>query len=108
MSDPAWVAVAKEDDVPENSARLVFPRGLGILVIRKAGKEFYAVSNKCAHMACPMGVKAVDGYLVRCPCHDWSFDIRTGGLRESPEIKIPVYEWKFTDGKLYINLGGRA
>ena len=106
MESPVWVEAAEEVDVPENSVGLVFPRGIGILIIRKTGTEFYAVSNKCAHMACPMGVKAVDGYLVRCPCHDWSFDIRTGGLSESPEIKISVYGWKLADGKLYINLGG--
>jgi len=107
MRDDEWVEVAKEFDLPVGGVRLVFPKGIAVLLIRKAGEEIYAVSNKCAHMGCPMGTKAIENYLVRCPCHDWSFDIRTGKMPEAAEIKIDVYQWKFSDGKFYINLGGK-
>jgi nitrite reductase/ring-hydroxylating ferredoxin subunit len=104
MAENNWVAAIEESKLKENSVSLVFPRGLSILLIRKSGNEIYALSNKCAHMACPLRNGVLDGYMLECPCHDWRFDIRTGKLLEAQEIKIPVYEWKINNGRIWIKI----
>lgn len=87
----------------ENSLNLVFPKGIGVLLIKKEGK-IYAISNKCAHMACPLSGGVLEGYIIKCPCHDWRFDIRTGELLEVKELKIPTYQMKFEDGKIFVKI----
>ncbi len=87
----------------ENSTSVVCPKGLPVLLIKKAG-EIYAISNKCPHMACALAGGTLKDYTIKCPCHDWKFDIRTGEFLDAKEIKIPVYEWKLSDGKILIKI----
>jgi nitrite reductase/ring-hydroxylating ferredoxin subunit len=104
MTKYNWIFVIEEKELKENSTGLVFPNGIPILLIRKVQDEIYAVSNKCAHMACPLSAGVIEGYTIKCPCHDWMFDIRTGEFLDAKEIKIPVFEWKLEDGKIFIKM----
>lgn len=100
----SWVFAIQANELQDNSMTLVFPKGLSILLIKKAG-QIYALSNKCAHMGCGMGGGTLNGYTLQCPCHDWRYDIRTGAFLNAGEIKIPTYRWQSVDGKIYINIG---
>ena len=104
-SDYSWVYAIEESALQENSASVVFPKGLPVLLIKKEG-EIYAISNKCAHMGCPLGGSALDEYTVMCSCHDWKYDIRTGEFLDAKEIQIPIYDFKLTDGKIFIKIEG--
>ncbi len=105
MNDSSlWTFVIEENQLQENRPNVVFPKGLSILLIKKAG-QIYALSNKCAHMGCGMGGGTLNGYTLQCPCHDWRYDIRTGEFLNAGEIKIPTYQWQSVDGKIYINIG---
>ncbi len=103
-SQSPWVFVIEEKKLQENSVSLVFPKGLSVLLIKKAG-QIYAISNKCAHMGCGIEGGGLNGYTIQCPCHDWRYDIRTGEFLNSREIKIPTYQWRSVVGKIYINVG---
>ena len=107
--DRTWLFAIEEDKLQENSASLVFPKGLPVLLIKKAG-QVYAISNKCAHMACGLGAGALKDFTIQCPCHDWKYDIRTGEFLDAKEIKIPTYPCRSADGKIFINIkeGGRS
>ena len=102
-SKSLWVYVTEEKELQENSANMVFPKGLPVLLIKK-GDEIYAISNKCAHMACALAGGTLNDYTIKCPCHDWKFDIRTGEFLDAKEIKIPVYDSKSSDGKIFIKI----
>jgi nitrite reductase/ring-hydroxylating ferredoxin subunit len=104
MTDTAWIPVIEESRLIEESVRLVAPKGLAILLIRKKGKEIYAISNKCPHMACPLRTGLLEGYILTCPCHDWRFDIRTGEFLDAKEIMLPVYQVKISDGMILIKI----
>ncbi|MCZ7393090.1 MAG: Rieske (2Fe-2S) protein [Candidatus Methanoperedens sp.] len=101
--ESSWVFAIEENKLQENSLNMVFPKGLPVLLIKTAG-EIFAISNKCAHMACPLAGGILDDYTIECPCHDWRFDIRTGEFLDAREIKIPVYEWKLSDGKIFLKI----
>ena len=106
MTTPdSWIFAIEEDKLREGAMNLVSPRGISILLIKR-DKEIYAISNKCAHMACPLAAGMLEGYLLQCPCHDWRFDIRTGEFIEAKEIKLPTYRVKITDNNIYIQIGG--
>lgn len=103
-SQSSWVVVIEEKTLQENSVNPVFPKGLPVLVIKTAG-QIYAISNKCAHMACALGGGTLKDFTIQCPCHDWRYDIRTGEFLDAKEIKLPTYQWRLADGKLLINTG---
>ncbi len=45
--ESSWIFAIEENELQENSVNMVFPKGLQVLLIKKAG-EIYAISNKCA------------------------------------------------------------
>ncbi len=101
--ESSWIFAIEENELQENSTKTVFPKGLSVLLIKKTG-EIYALSNKCAHMACALAGGTLKDYTIKCPCHDWRFDIRTGEFLDAKEIKIPIYELKLSDGKIFIKI----
>ncbi len=103
ITEFSWVSTIESDKLKENSKIAVYPMGLPVLLIKKAGK-IYAISNKCAHMACPLAGGNLDNYVIICPCHDWKFDIRTGEFLDSKEIKIPIYQIKLKEGNIFIKI----
>jgi len=98
-----WVRVADEGEVPDGGVLPVYPSGLGLLLV-KVGDAFYAIANRCAHMACPLESGARDEYLITCPCHDWRFDVRTGAFAAAPEITIPTYPVRVDGGEVFVEV----
>jgi nitrite reductase/ring-hydroxylating ferredoxin subunit len=100
-----WIYAADEGRIANGEFKVIFPAGLPVLLIKKED-QFFALSNKCAHMGCSLSSGSIDGFLLKCPCHDWRFDIRTGRMAESRELGIPSYPTKSENGKLYVNIEG--
>ena len=98
-----WAYVLEEAALPEGAMAPVYPLGLHVVVARVNGAVF-AVSGKCAHLACPLSGGTLDGYTLTCGCHDWRFDLRTGRFLDAPELGIAVYPTKSEAGKLYVDV----
>jgi len=101
---PGWTSVLDDSALPEGQMTPVYPFGVNVLLARVGG-AVYAVSGKCAHMACPLFMGRLEGYTVVCPCHDWRFDVRTGRFLDAPELGLTVYPTKLEGSKLFVNLG---
>ncbi len=104
MGSGLWLPVMNDDELLEQGMAAVFPKGLPVLLIKKAAGEIYALANKCPHMGCPLYRGRVDGYILQCPCHDWRFDIRTGVFMDAAELSLRTYAWKIADGRIFIKL----
>ncbi len=104
----SWV-FAMEDDLEEEKIKLVKVAGKQILFIRKEGKV-YAIGNSCPHMVCPLKSGILNGYVLKCGCHNWGFDIRTGenvGTGEYidvPDPKVDTYDIELAEGKISVLL----
>ena len=103
MAGSSWTATVDEAKVREGSPVPVYPKGVGVLLVRLDG-ELYAFRNKCAHMACPLEGGLLEGPILTCPCHDWSFDVRSGEFLDAPELMVPVYATRVEDGKVLVDL----
>ncbi len=103
MSESSWVFAIEEEKLPNNSIQAVFPKGVPILLIKRKDK-IHAISNKCAHMACTLAAGYLEGYTIKCPCHDWKFDIRTGEFEDAKEIRIPTYELRLLEKKVFVKV----
>lgn len=93
--------------MPEGQAVAVYPKGIAIMLVKK-DNDIYALSNKCAHMACLLTAGRLSGDIIQCACHDWRYDIRTGESTDAPEIKVPVYPSKVAGGRILIDIGGNG
>ncbi len=85
--------VARVDEIPAGERKLVSVGGRGVLVFNLGG-EFFALSDTCPHKGgslaggiCTGLVESSmpgefrysrPGEMIRCPWHQWEFDIRTG------------------------------
>ena len=105
----SWVFVIEENKLRENTVNLVFLKGLSILLIKSAG-QIYTLSNKCAHMGCGLVGGTLKDHTLQCSCHDWKYDIRTGEFLDAKEIRIPTYQWRLENGRIFINIeeGGQS
>ena len=100
---PNWTDVLNDALLLEGRMTQVFPCGVNVLLARVGG-TVYAVSGKCAHMACPLSGGRLEGYTVVCGCHDWRFDVRTGKFLDAPELGLAVYPTKIEAGKLFVSM----
>jgi len=41
---------------------------------------------------------------MKCPCHDWRYDIRTGAFVDAGEISLKTYRWKVVEGGIFIKI----
>jgi len=105
MSDVkgSWVFAIDEKSLENSSLKLANIGETPILIVKKDGK-LYALDNRCSHIACPLSSGKLEGFMVKCPCHDWRFDIRTGEFIDAPEVKLPVFQVKVTKGKIYVKI----
>jgi nitrite reductase/ring-hydroxylating ferredoxin subunit len=96
-------AIAAADLPPGRAADLVVG-GQSIALVNLDG-TFHALSGRCPHRGGPLGQGFVDGSLVSCPWHNYTFDVTTGENVVSADLKVPRYEVKVENGLVYVKLG---
>ena len=109
----ARVVVGKVSEIPPGGRKIVVPfrgrAGIGVFNIRGG---FHAVRNICPHKQGPLctgelsgRVAAIDppsftretpavtgeGELLRCPWHQWPFEIQTGRCLTNPDVHVKTY-----------------
>jgi nitrite reductase/ring-hydroxylating ferredoxin subunit len=98
-----WTYAMEDGALPEGGIAAVYPLGINVLMARVEG-TVYALSGKCAHMACPLFGGTLDGHILTCPCHDWRFDIRTGLFLDAPELGLAALPTKSEAGQLFVSV----
>jgi nitrite reductase/ring-hydroxylating ferredoxin subunit len=65
------------------------------ILVRTSAAEFVAFSQKCTHLSCAVIPKPDQG-VFHCPCHEGSFDLRTGRViagpppRPLPRVRLQI------------------
>lgn len=103
MREDDFVPAISEAELKDGSMKLVNVASRSILLARYAD-QVCGVSNRCPHMGCSLANGILKEYIVTCPCHGWSFDIRTGEYQKAKQIKLMTYECKIQDGKIHVKL----
>lgn len=104
MAESKYVAVAREDDVPEGQVRL-YEVGDRSLVICRVKGQCYAVENFCTHDGGPLGEGVLDGYAIECPRHQALFDVRTGEVLRLPaSAPIQSFPVRVENGDILVEL----
>jgi nitrite reductase/ring-hydroxylating ferredoxin subunit/multimeric flavodoxin WrbA len=75
------------------------------IALSYTGEKFSAVSGRCNHVGGPLGQGHLEGEYIVCPWHHWKFHCKTGEGQPGYEgERVPQYELKAENGKLFINL----
>jgi nitrite reductase/ring-hydroxylating ferredoxin subunit len=88
-----FVRVASTKDIPAGEGRTFEVNGKSIAVFN-AKSGFYAIDNTCKHQGGPLGEGELDGTIVVCPWHGWTYDITTGVSPDDPDCAVARYEVK--------------
>jgi nitrite reductase (NADH) small subunit len=98
-----FVTVARVDDVPPGSVRVVLA-GDEELALAHVDGEFYATQGHCLHLKGPLGEGRVDDHVLTCPWHGWQYDLRTGENEFDRAIQLKTYEVRVEDGNVQVAL----
>jgi Rieske Fe-S protein len=72
-----------------------------ILIHLETG-EFKAYEQKCTHLSCSVFYKPGTG-IIHCPCHEGSFDAKTGDVIAGPPPRaLPNLDVFFKGNDIYV------
>ena len=72
-----FTKVATIYDIPSGRGKHVMAHGKPMALFNVNG-SFYAVNQICPHMGGPLSEGTLNGNVVTCPWHGWTFCVDTG------------------------------
>ena len=74
------------------------------IVIANVDGAFYALHDMCGHRGAPLSTGTLIGYVIECPLHYATFDVRTGKLLSGPtSADVPTYEVRVEDDMVCVS-----
>jgi nitrite reductase (NADH) small subunit len=101
MADYVKVMSAAELPPGQATERMVDGRPVALYNV---GGRFFATSNFCLHRGGPLGQGMLDGAVIMCPWHAWTFDVTTGENTVNSELKMACFPVRVEDGQVLIQL----
>lgn len=98
------IEVAKLEDLPFRTGRVVTINGREIAVFRLSSGEVRAVENRCPHKGGPLAEGIVSGEYVYCPLHDWKISLEDGKVEEPDTGCVTVFKVDVIEGKVHISM----
>lgn len=106
--------VAKAGEIPLGGRKVVEVAGRSIGIFNVGG-EFFALRNRCPHAGGPLCEGVLSGFvqsempgeydyvrkgeILRCPWHQWEFDVKTGQSWFDPvKTRVRSYETSIEPG----------
>ncbi len=73
-----FAKVARLADLPPGTGRMVVGPFDKPMALFNVGGEVFAINAVCPHQGGPLANGRLDGHVLACPWHGWTFDVRTG------------------------------
>jgi len=99
-----FVRVASRKEIPSGQGRMFEVGGRQVAVFNVAGK-LHAIDNRCKHQQGPLADGDLDGCVVTCPWHGWTYDITTGESPDDADTRVARYELKLDGDDVLIAVG---
>ncbi|MBZ5543012.1 MAG: Rieske 2Fe-2S domain-containing protein [Acidobacteriia bacterium] len=88
---PPFVRVASVSEIPEGTVKHVVVHDKPMALCR-VEERFYAVNAVCPHMGGPLASGKLQGCIIACPWHGWTYDVRTGQPDHPGGHSVSAYE----------------
>jgi nitrite reductase (NADH) small subunit len=99
----AFVRAAKATEIVAGQIQEIQLEGITI-AIANVGGQFHAISNTCLHRGGPLGQGSLQGNVVTCPWHGWSFDVTSGQVADRPSVGVACYSVELRGEDLYVDI----
>ncbi|MCH7719586.1 MAG: Rieske 2Fe-2S domain-containing protein [Planctomycetes bacterium] len=100
-----WVRLIEWDRCPPDRGTYLECFGRELAVFRLDNPPRASVlDNACPHSGGNLAGGSVDGAVVRCPWHDWPFDLDTGQCIHSEKASAVRYPSEVRDGYVWADL----
>jgi nitrite reductase (NADH) small subunit len=112
--------VARAEEIPPGGRKIIRIVGRGEIGVFNVDGAYYALKNTCAHQgsrvclgkivgtALPSDVYEYrygrEGEILRCPWHEWEYDIKTGESVFDPKVRVTTYPVEVVDGDVTLLL----
>ena len=96
-----FVQVAKTNDIPAGQGKMYEVKGRQVAVFNVAG-QFHAIDNVCEHQGGPLAEGELDGCVVTCPWHGWTYDVSTGASPDDPDTRVRRFDVKVEGDELLV------
>jgi len=103
MADSGFVRAIAAADLLPGSCVEVAVAGTPVALYNVSGR-IYATGNTCLHRGGPLGEGDLEGCVVMCPWHAWTWDVTTGENTVNAALRVPSYEVKVEDGQVYVRV----
>jgi nitrite reductase (NADH) small subunit len=64
--------------------------------------EVFATTGECPHAGGPLCEGELDGAMLSCPWHGWTYDLRSGACEEDPDLRLERFEVRIIDGDIFV------
>ena len=114
--------VAQVGDIPPGGRKIVRVAGREVGIFNLEG-TLYALKNVCAHQGARVCLGRVvgttlpsevyefkfglEGRVLRCPWHEWEYDIATGESLFDPKVRVVTYPVEIIDGAVAVTIPER-
>jgi nitrite reductase (NADH) small subunit len=98
-----FVKVIAVDELAPGACKEVAVGGTAVALFNVGG-TFHAIGNRCVHRGGPLGQGMLDGHMVMCPWHAWTYDVTTGVSTVNSEIRVPRYDVRVENGAVLVKV----
>ena len=98
-----FVKVGETKDLAAGQGKTIDVNGREIALFNVGG-TFYAVDNTCKHRGGSLGEGELDGQIVTCPLHAWTYDVTTGECFDDPACGIDRFAVKVEGNDVLIEI----
>jgi nitrite reductase/ring-hydroxylating ferredoxin subunit len=101
MTNP-FLPACPLSDLPPGTKKHITLAGRDLVLISLNG-TIHALDNACPHRGGPLSEGDLEGDLLYCPLHAWSFDVKTGASVSPPGAKVARFQVQVADGVVYVS-----
>ncbi len=88
-----FVKVAKVGEIAVGAGKVVDVKGEEVALFNVGG-VFHAIENACKHRGGPLGEGELDGTVISCPLHAWTYDVTSGECFDDPDCAVNAFPTK--------------
>ena len=97
------IRAAAESDLRED-AGIAVQAGDTTIALFKVEGRCYAIANACPHRGGPLAEGDLEGHVVHCPWHGWTWDVRTGTNVRQPSSKVACFPVTIEAGSVFVDI----
>ncbi len=103
LKEHGWVLGPKLEELPEAMPTSMQLDQHSVLFLRR-GEQVLAFRNQCPHQHLPLEGASYDPQtqLLRCPWHQYTFEVSTGRCVHDPECCLEAFPVRVEEGRIWV------